>query len=372
MSFRRSGPSLLIWVTTLSTLALMGVAILLTLELHEKANEGDFELIQKVFETRRAALEDEAVEAAELVVSIPTIRKAFLEHDRPKLLAECSRMFAVQKEKYGLDRAEFHEASGINFLRLHQPDKFGDDDMQLRPMLVEAHRNKAIRLGIEVGTYGPAVSAIVPILDDGGNFAGSFEIALDFEPVLDELKKSFEFEGAVFLDEQLLREVATALTGDDVSTRKRVGPYIRLHSTHEDLMENLVTAKEVDASEPRSYERQADGTEWGVQLMPLYDHAHKRIGAVAMAHDFGDDESIARRAFVWLALATLFACVVMAGAILVVIRGKLLAPLAALNGRMSALVSGEEAPAADPIDSYCDELKTLASNYEVLRTRRDE
>lgn len=371
MRFRRSGPSLLIWVTTLTTIALTGVAVLLTLSLHEKANEGDFELIQKVFETRRAALEDEAVEAAELVISIPTVRKAFLERDRPKLLAECSHMFAVQKERYGLDRAEFHEASGVTFLRLHQPDKFGDDDMQHRPMLVEAHRNKAIRLGIEIGTYGPAVSAIVPVLDDNGNFAGSFEIALDFEPLLDELKSTFKFEGAVFLDEQLLREVATALTGDALSTRKRVGPYIRLHATHEDLMEGLVTDKEVDAPEPRNYEREADGTEWGVELLPLYDHAHKRIGAVALAHDFGDDEAEARRSFVWLGLAALFGCVVMAGAILIVLRGKLLAPLAALNAHLSAMARGEEAPPADPMETYCDELKELAKSYEALRSRRD-
>jgi hypothetical protein len=237
-------------------------------------------------------------------------------------------------------------------------------------MLVEAHRNQAIRLGIEIGSYGPSVSAIVPVLDDTGNFAGSFEMALDFEPVLDELKSSYAFEGAVFLDEQLLREVATALTGDAVSTRKRVGPYIRLHTTHEDLMEELVTAKEVDAPEPRSYEREADGTEWGVQLMPLYDHAHKRIGAVALAHDFGDDESAARRSFVWQCLSALFGCVIMAGAILVVIRGKLLAPLAALNARMAALARGEESAPADPIDSYCDELTELAKSYEALRSRR--
>jgi methyl-accepting chemotaxis protein len=371
MRFRRSGPSLLIWVTTLTTLVLTAVAALIILELHEKANEGDFELIQKVFETRRAALEDEAVEAAELVASIPTIRKAFLDRDRPKLLEECRRMFAVQSEKYGLERAAFHDASGVTFLRLHQPDKFGDNDLKNRPMLVEAHRNKAIRLGIEIGTYGPSVSAIVPILDDSGNFAGSFEMALHFEPVLDEIKSSFHLEGALFLDEQMLREISTALTGDVVSVRKRVGPYIRLHTTHEDLMEELVTAKEVDSHEPLSFERHADGGEWGVRLIPLFDHAHKRIGSVALAHDFGDDESAARRAFIWQCLAALFGCVFMAGAILVVIRGKLLAPLAELNGRFAALARGEEAPPADPIDSYCEELKALAENYEALRSRRD-
>jgi hypothetical protein len=60
----------------------------------------------------------------------------------------------------------------------------------------------------------------------------------------------------------------------------------------------------------------------------------------------------------------------MAGTILIVIRGRLLAPLAGLNERMSALVQGGEALPADPIDTYCEELQTLAKNYEELRNRR--
>jgi methyl-accepting chemotaxis protein len=370
MRFRRSGPRFLIWVTTLVTLALMGVAVLLTSRLLERSHEGDFELMRKVFHAKLDSMNDEAVEAADLVVAMPSVRQAFLGRDRPKLLSECRQMFAVQKEKYGLDRAEFHEANNINFLRLHQPDKFGDDETEHRPMLVEAHRSKAIRQGVEVGAFGPAVSAIVPVQDDGGKLAGSFEIALDFEPVLDELKTSFEFDGAVFIDEQLLREVATSLPADAMSPRKRAGPYIRLHSTHEDLLETLVTDRDVDVAQPRNYQRSADGTAWGVQLIPLYDHAHKRIGVVSLAHNFGDDETAARRAFVWQGLAALFAIVVMVGAVLIVIRGRLLAPLAALNERMAALVEGSETLPADPIESYCEELQTLAKNYEELRSRR--
>jgi methyl-accepting chemotaxis protein len=370
MRFRSSGPRSLIVVTTLTALALMGVAMLLTSHLLARSNEGDYELIQRVFATKMESLKDEAVETAEIVITTPAVRKAFLDRDRPKLLSECQPMFNVQKEKYGLDRSEFHEASGVNFLRLHQPDKFGDNEMDRRPMLAETHRNKAIRQGIEVGTLGPSVSAIVPIVDDAGKFSGSFEMALDFEPVLDELKTSFKFEGAVFIDEQLLRQVATGLPGEALSSRNRVGPYIRLHTTHDDLLESLVSAKEVDTPEPRSYERSEDGTTWGVQLIPLFDHAHKRIGTVALAHDFGDDVTAARRAMVWQALAALFGIVIMAGAVVIVIRGRLLAPLAALNEGISALVKGTEAPEADPIDTYCDELQTLANNYEELRSRR--
>ncbi|HEY5959184.1 MAG TPA: cache domain-containing protein, partial [Polyangiaceae bacterium] len=296
-------------------------------------------------------------------------RKAFLERDREKLKTECEPSFIVEREKYGLDRAEFHDAAGVNFLRLHQPDKFGDNEMAHRPMLVEAHRSKAIRQGIEVGSYGPSVAAIVPIADDAGKFTGSFEMALDFEPVLDELKRSFKFEGAVFMSEPLLREVATNLPGELMSAKNRVGSYIRLHTTHDDLLEGLVTDNDINVTEPKSYARAYDGSTWGVQLMPIYDHGHKLIGVVSLVHDFGDDESAARRTIVWQALATLFGIVVMAGAIQIVIRGSLLAPLAALNEKMSALVEGKETAPADPIDTYCDELKTLAKNYQELRSR---
>ena len=345
--------------------------MLLTTRLLERSHDGDYELIQRVFEAKMESLKDEAVETAELVVSMPTIRKAFLDRDRAKLASECRPMFTVEKEKYGLDRSEFHEASGTSFLRLQQPDKFGDDESANRPMLTDAHRNKAIRQGIEVGMFGPSVAAIVPIVDDAGKLSGSFEMALDFEPVLDELKTAFKFEGAVFVDERLLRQVATALPPEVMSGRNRVGPYVRLHTTHDDLLESLVSDKDVDTPEARSYERSADGTTWGVQLIPLFDHSHKRIGTVSLVHDFGDDVTAARRAIVWQALATLFGVVAMAGAIVIVIRGRLLAPLAALNERIAALVHGTEAPEPDPIGSYCDELKTLAVNYEELRSRRE-
>ncbi|HEY5961669.1 MAG TPA: hypothetical protein VIV60_34150, partial [Polyangiaceae bacterium] len=79
MLFRRSGPRLLTVITTLSALALMGIALLLTSRLLERSHEGDFELIQEVFAAKLAALQDEAVEAAELVITTPSVRKAFLE-----------------------------------------------------------------------------------------------------------------------------------------------------------------------------------------------------------------------------------------------------------------------------------------------------
>ena len=101
--------------------------------------------------------------------------------------------------------------------------------------------------------------------------------------------------------------------------------------------------------------------------MPLYNYANKQIGVVAIAASFEEDITLERRALVWQVLAGLFSIVLMAGVVVIVIRGVLVAPLAALNERMTALVAGDASRPADPLDSYCEELETLAKSYEQLR-----
>jgi hypothetical protein len=371
MRYRRLGPALLITAAALAICGVTAVAMFFTDRLLTTSYDGDYELMRDIFHAELDAFQDEALHEAEIVVAIPAVRKAFLDRDRPRLLAETRPMFAVQAEKYGVDRAEFHEPPGISFLRLHRPEKFGDDQTSYRPVLAEAHRQKAIRQGVEITRSGPGVSAIVPILDDAGKLSGTFEMALDFAPLFDELKTTYEFESALFLEERLLREVATELPEDVTSVRNRVGPYIRFHTTHDELLKSLVSDHDVDVTEPRSYERTVSGITWGVQLIPLYNHAHQQIGVVSLANNFGKDRAAARRAFVWQGLAALFAVVLLAGAVLVVIRGWLLAPLAALNERFAALAKGEEAIPARDMEDQCEEIRKLAESYEELRRGRE-
>jgi nitrate/nitrite-specific signal transduction histidine kinase len=104
--------------------------------------------------------------------------------------------------------------------------------------------------------------------------------------------------------------------------------------------------------------------------MPLYNYANKQIGVVAIAVSFEEDKRLARRSLVWQVLAAIFALVVLAGAIIVVIRGVVLSPLATISDRMRALAEGDASRPAESLDSYCEELETLAKSYEQLRTQR--
>jgi len=370
--FRKSGPRLLILASSVVILAITGVALLLTSSMLEASASGSFKLMRDVLASNVKNFEDRALNRAELVSSILSVRQAFQARDRARLLAETQDMFKEQNEKYGLDQAQFHVPPGVSFLRLHKPEKFGDDQTSYRPMLTEVNREKVLRKGVVVTKAGPAITGIVPIADDKGEHMGSLEMGLEFAPMLDRIKQAYNLEGGAFIEEKMLREISTDLPGEVMSPQNRVGKYIRFHATHPDLIKALVTDGDIAVSEAKSYERKVAGTPWGVQLVPMYNYQNKQMGVYALAMDFTETRASQGRSRVWQGLAALFAIVLNAGFILVVVRGVLTAPLASLNERMAALADGDADKPADPADSYCEELRTLAANYEKLRAEKKQ
>jgi len=368
VKFRRSAPGLLISTAIIVIGMITAVSLLLTSQMLGNAEADGFRLMRDVLTSTLRATEEKALVRAELVSAMPAVRTAFNQRDRAKLLSETQDMFKEQAEKYGLDQAQFHVPPGVSFLRLHRPEKFGDDQTSYRPMLTEVNRDKVLRKGVAITRAGPAIAGIVPIFDDAGQHTGSFEMGLEFSPMLDKIKQSYGLEAAVFIDEKMLREISTDLGGDVLTPEKRVGKYIRFHATHPVLLRSLVTDRDIAVTDATTYERIASGTPWGVQLVPMYNYMNKQIGVYALAMDFSVTRAAQGRSKVWQFLAALFGVVLTAGMILIVVRGLLLSPLKALSDRFAALVEGDTSRAADAMDSYCDELKSLSASYERLRS----
>lgn len=367
VKIRRRAPVLLIGTTLLVIAVMTAISQLLTNRLLQNAHAEDFHLMQQIFTTVLKGAEDRALVRAELVTAMPAVRTAFANRDRPKLLAECKDMFREQEEKYGLDQGQFHVPPGVSFLRLHKPEAFGDEQASYRPMLADAQQTQALRKGIAITKAGPTITGIVPVQDDAGKFVGTFEMGLELAPVVDRLKEGYGFEAAIYFEEKQLRELATDMPPEIVTPKNRVGKYIRYHATHPDLMAALVLDRDVDVTEAKSYEREVMGRAYGVQLLPVFNFANKQIGVVAIADDFGDEKAEARRARVWQLLSALFGVVLLAGLIIIVLRGYVFSPLAALNERMAALAAGDASKPAEPMDGYAEELSDLAESYEKIR-----
>lgn len=369
MKFGKSAPAILITAVVVVIATLSFVSNLISHQMAASFEEAQFELVSQIVQSRLVGAENRAISAAEAVAAMPGVKKAFAARDRAELLAMTKDAYAVQHEKYGISQAQFHLAPAMSFLRVHNPDKFGEDLSAYRQIVVEVNQTNAIRKGIEVTTSGIGVFGTLPMLDEAGKNTGSFEMALELGPLLDDLKKEHGFEMALFVDEKILRETATSLKGDIFNEQNRVGKYVKFYATHSDLVRPLVTDGDINITENSHYVRDSAGLPYGVLLQPVFNYAKKQIGVLAVAKNFSATRSADKQAIIWQTLLGIVAIVLLTGVVLMVISGMLLQPLKVVSERLAALAGGDvqQAPMPDPA---CDEIRQLAGSYEQLRAQK--
>lgn len=370
MKFRRSAPLVLISAIVLVVVAASIISGFLFTNMISSVEEKQLSLMHSIVAFSLKGAEDRAMARAAMIADLPRTRALFAAQDRSGLLAEYSKMFTDQKDKYGVDQAQFHSLPATSFLRLHDPENFGDDLAKFRPMVVAVNRDQIARKGFAVARSGPAIFGVVPIYDPKDKHIGSFEVGIAFDDVLDDLKNTYNIEMAVYIDEASLHQFALGLDPGVFSDQNRVGKFIRSHSTSAAVFQSLVSDKDLGATENTQYTREALGSTYGIVLTPLRDGAGQVIGMVAATSDFSASRSSERRSFVWQALIALFAIVLLAGVILIVIRGTLLRPLEVITSRFAMLSAGDASEEIPEANQMCDELKALAGQYEELRNRQ--
>jgi hypothetical protein len=372
MKFRRHAPALLIGAVIVVIVSVTFISNLIFSGMTAAVEEGQLALMKSIIGFNLQGAEGKALARAALIADLPKTKELFAAQDRAALLAEYQPMFQVQKEKYGVDQAQFHLPPAISFLRLQSPEKFGDDLSKFRPMVIAVNRDQIAKKGFAIARTGPAIFGVVPVFDVNHKHIGSFEIGIAFAGILDSLKAAYGLELAVFIKEEPLKEFATGVAPAIFSDQNRLGAYIRYHSTNAALIQALVTDRDLNASNGGDYVREALGVPYGVVVIPLRNAAGDALGMIVVAKDFNSSRSAQSRSLVWQILMALFAIVVMAGVILIVIRGVLVRPLQALTEKFTQLADGDDlTPEESTPESLCEELQTLAQQYERLRDAKE-
>jgi methyl-accepting chemotaxis protein len=367
MTFRRSAPATIVAAVVLVIAGVTFASNRLFSGLTAEVENAQFRLMQSIVHTALSNAADNALARAEIVSAMPSARDGVASKDHDRLLAEFALMFAGQKERHGVDQAQFHVPPATSLLRLQDPATFGDDLTRFRPIVVAVNREKAARKGLAIARSGPAIFGVTPVLDPQGRHAGSFEIGLEFGPLLEGLKAAYGLDFAFFVEEKPLREFARGLNPAVLSDQNRVGHFIRYHSTNGSLAKALVADADIAAvAEPTRYVREGQGLPYGVLLVPVRDGAGEPLGVIMVASDFSGSRAASGRALVWQICIAIFAIVVLAGTVIVVIRGFLLRPLEVLDQRAAALVAGQRKTALEPTDKFCTEIAGLAAHIERI------
>ena len=369
MKFRRSAPLILISAIVLVVVVSSLISSRLSSRIISSAEEKQFSLMRSIVAFNLQGAEDRALARASMIADLPKARSLFAAQDRAGLLAEYGKMFAEQEEKFGVDQAQFHTSSSTSFLRLHDPENFGDDLTKFRPMVVTVNRDQTPRKGFAIARSGPAIFGIAPMYDLQNKHIGSFEFGIAFEDILDNLKNAYNIEFAVFVEEASLHEFANGVSRGIYSEQNRVGKFIRFHSTNNAVFQSLVLDKDLATTGNTQYDREVLGVPYGAVLVPLRSGAGEVLGVVVAASDFSATRASKGRSIIWQSLVALFAIVLLAGVTLITIRGVLLRPLESINACFARLSTGDRNCKIPEAELLCDELKGLAQQYEELRSR---
>ncbi len=371
MNVRNHASAILIGIATLTIVTTTVISTQLFSGMTAAVEEDQLDFMQAAVEARVRNTESRATTRAALFAELHDVRRLLAAQDREGLVAATHDTYQRQHDQFGLEVLAFQVPPATTLVRVQAPERPAEDVSSFRPSIVAANADHAPRHGIELGRIGASIVAVVPVAGPDGAHVGTVELGLDFGPMLDDLDESFGLDATFFVLERPLREVATGLDPAMFADDNRVGTHLKWYSTNWALTQSLVGAEDLGPmEEPVRYTRSADGVPYGVLLVPVRSIAGEPIGVISVARDFSSTRAAAGRSLVWQALLALFASVVIAAAILVVIRGMLLRPLARVSGALGELAKGQAGATITDVESMPDELQEIAKHHETMRARQ--
>lgn len=298
----------------------------------------------------QSAIEQESLCAftlAETVARDPDMIAAFAAKNRTELRRRLTALFNELKSRHGIEQAHFHLPPAISFLRMHNPEIFGDDISASRKMVVIANQTRQPLRGIEVGVGGLGMRAVVPISKDGVHL-GTFEYGVTFGEVL-------------------LKRLASIM-------RMTVGVYLAKDGKFNTVgttfpagyhpgTEALATALRGPRFEPAV--AIGDAT-YAIRLVPIRDYGGDAVAVAVFGVDRTHFQQMINNNFWEIGLVTLAALALLAGMAFSFMRA-VIQPINRLVGDMGRLAHGDMS--VDPArGARADEVGDMCRAVEVFRT----
>lgn len=128
---------------------------------------------------------------------------------RRELYEELSPSWQKMTNEYQARQLHFHLGPGsTSFLRVHKPEKFGDNMDSLRHLVVDVNRDGQPRQGLELGRIYAGLRGVVPIFSftDPEKQVGALEVGTSFRTLIDALSMSIGSHVAVLFRNERVDE----------------------------------------------------------------------------------------------------------------------------------------------------------------------
>jgi diguanylate cyclase (GGDEF)-like protein len=218
---------------------------------------------------------------SELAYSLAADREvvdAFENHDRKALYAHALPYFSKEKKAGNVDFTGFIGADGIHFLRLQQPEKYGDNLTKKRPMLAYALQTRHPITALDITLFDVAIVTIVPVFK-GEHFIGIIQTAAKIERLQKHLDEHSGIKSALAFDTQKLSNV---LENNNKSIHYQEYSIV---SSNDPLFEHLPTSFSFQTSERYSIYNET----YVITSRPLNDYSGQKIAMMICAFDTTTD-----------------------------------------------------------------------------------
>ena len=334
--------------------ALLAVAVTTTANLWVAAGMSDQAFEQKLSGLRAQlvdAIEAEASRALSMATTVAentAVQEAFAARDRDRLASFFVPQFGKMKKEHGARQFQFHLAPATSFLRVHKPEKFGDDLSSFRFTVVEVNTKGQPISGLERGVAGLGMRGVVPVTHDGAQI-GSVEFGLSF--------------GQAFFDGFTERASAYAalyvLRDNAVETFASTFP--------ESVAFDEVALRDVATAADPTILPSIDigGVAHATLLTPIEDFSGQVIGVAVIGFDrTAIDSTLASGRLISFAIG--FAALAAALVIAWVMNRSIAKPISAITGIMRRLASGDTSVDI-PGRNRRDELGEMAEAVQVFK-----
>ena len=272
-------------------------------------------------------------------------KELFLNKDRERLYSYGRPLFEELKGKYGITHFYFHLPTGINFLRLHEKDIYGDRIERIT--FKKAQASMQFSSGIELGKTAFALRVVAPYYDKG-ELIGYLELGQEIDHFLKTLKGNTNDEFIIAADKRYLnredwRSVRTVAGLPD--NWEELGDHVLFNwTTQAPVAEGCFTEGNIEQVEKdRSLFKEFSGWKKGFACggFPLHDVEGKHVGAILTMIDIRDQAALAGKSD--LNIVIVFSLLFISGAFLLnlSIRGMITNPIEVLAASAKVMAGGD-------------------------------
>ncbi len=216
------------------------------------------------------------------MLSNPQISKLFAEQKRKELKDLLLPLFRYKlKPDYNIAQFQFHLPPAISFLRLHKPQKYGDDLSGFRNTVVTANKTNQVVAGIEVGRGGPGLRVVYPISYNGKEI-GTVEFGGSISKILKNISGASKLDYAIGIKDNVFKNARRFKNKPSDIVNGNIIYYSSSNNKDNDLLKSLTYNSGIKQVEN-------NGETLAIFSFPLKDYANTPIGYITLIKNISSD-----------------------------------------------------------------------------------